>query len=476
MLEIELVELVNKILQTKSESNYLEVKAAREGCPKLLETLSSFSNQNGGGVIVFGIDEKNGFEVCGVYDSADLQKKLMEQAIQMEPELRPLCTVVNIDGRTVVSAEIQEIDNDQKPCFYKGVGRLKGSYVRVGDGDRHMTEYEVYSYEAFRKKIQDELRVVERATLSDIETDAHTEYILSMRTKKPNLAGLANNKINSLQGFAVDNKPTLAGILLFSLYPQGFFPQLCITAVSIQGTEISIDNAANERFIDNARIEGNIALMLDGALKFVRKNMKTSTFIDSQTGKRADKTEYPIIAVRELILNALVHRDYSNHTDFTPITIKMFSNRLEIENPGGLYGRMTLDRLGKAAADTRNPFLANALEVLAITENRYSGIPTVYSAMKNAGLPEPKFENERGVFKVTLYNGTDIAQPITSNEADLLAFCKTPRTRAELEEHFKDRLSINYLMTNIVHPLVEKGKIRLTIPDKPKSKKQRYYS
>ncbi len=476
MLETELVELVNKILQTKSESNYLEVKAAREGCPKLLETLSSFSNQNGGGIIVFGIDEKNDFQVCGVYDSADLQKKLMEQAIQMEPELRPLCTVAHINGKTVVSVEIQEIDNDQKPCFYKGVGRLKGSYVRVGDGDRHMTEYEVYSYEAFRKKIQDELRVAERATLSDIETDAHTEYIFSMRTKKPNLAGLANDKINSLQGFAVDNKPTLAGVLLFSLYPQGFFPQLCITAVSIQGTEMSIDNAADERFIDNARIEGNIELMLDGALKFVRKNMKTSTFIDSQTGKRADKTEYPIIAVRELILNALVHRDYSNHTDFTPITIKMFSNRLEIENPGGLYGRMTLDRLGKAAADTRNPFLANALEVLDITENRYSGIPTVYSAMKNAGLPEPKFENERGVFKVTLYNGTDIAQPSTGNEADLLVFCKTPRTRAELEEHFKGRLSINYLMTNIVHPLVESGKIRLTIPNKPKSKKQRYYS
>lgn len=476
MLETELVELVNKILQTKSESNYLEVKAAREGCPKLLETLSSFSNQNGGGVIVFGIDEKNGFEVCGVYDSADLQKKLMEQAVQMEPELRPLCTVANIDGKTVVSAEVQEIDNNQKPCFYKGVGRLKGSYVRVGDGDRHMTEYEVYSYEAFRKKIQDELRVAERARLSDIETDAHAEYILSMRTKKPNLAGLANDKINSLQGFTLDDKPTLAGILLFSLYPQGFFPQLCITAVSIQGTEMSIDNATDERFIDNARIEGNISLMLDGALKFVRKNMKTATLIDPQTGKRADKTEYPIIAVRELILNALVHRDYSNHTDFTPITIKMFSNRLEIENPGGLYGRMTLDRLGKAAADTRNPFLANALEVLDITENRYSGIPTVYNAMKNAGLPEPKFESERGVFKVTLYNGTDIAQPATGNEADLLIFCKTPRTRAELEEHFKGRLSINYLMTNIVRPLVESGKIRLTIPDKPKSKKQRYYS
>lgn len=476
MLEFELVELMNKILHTKSESNYLEIKAARDGCPKLFDTLSSFSNQYGGGVIVFGVDEQSEFEVCGVYDPADLQKKIMEQAVQMEPELRPLCTVADINGKTVVSAEIQEIDNELKPCFYKGAGRLKGSYVRMGDGDRHMTEYEVYSYESFRKKIQDELRVAERAEFSDIDTDAHTEYLISMRKKKPNLADLTNDKINSLQGFTIDNKPTLTGVMLFSPYPQGFFPQLCVTAVSIQGTEIGADNAVGERFVDNARIDGNIVNMLDETLKFVRRNMKNATYINPQTGKRADKTEYPVIAVRELILNALIHRDYSKHTDSTPITIKMFSNRIEIENPGGLYGRMTLDRLGKVAADTRNPFLANALEVIDVTENRYSGIPTVYNAMKNAGLPEPKFENERGVFKVTLYNGTEVTPLPSGNEADLLAFCKTPRTRAEIEEHFKGRLSINYLMTNIVRPLVESGKLKLAIPDKPKSKNQRYYS
>lgn len=476
MLEFELVEMVNKISQTKSESNYLEIKAARDGCPKLFDTLSSFSNQYGGGVIVFGVDEQNGFEICGVYDPADLQKKIMEQAVQMEPELRPLCTVAAINGKTVVSAEIQEIDNELKPCFYKGAGRLKGSYVRVGDGDRRMIEYEVYSYEAFKKKIQDELRTADRAELSDIDTDAHTEYLIKMRKKKPNLAELTNDKINSLQGFTIDNKPTLAGVMMFSPYPQGFFPQLCITAVYIQGTEMGTDNVVGERFIDNARIDGNIPVMLENALKFVRKNMKTATYIDPNTGIRTDKTEYPVIAVRELILNALVHRDYSTHTDFAPVTIKMFSNRIEIENPGGLYRRMTLDRLGKVAADTRNPFLANALEVIDITENRYSGIPTVYNAMKNAGLPEPIFENDRGVFRVTLYNGTEITPPMSGNEADLLQFCRTPRTRAEIEEHFKGRLSINYLMTNIVRPLVESGKLKLTIPDKPKSKNQRYYS
>lgn len=74
----------------------------------------------------------------------------------MTPVIRPLFSVASIDGKTVVSAEIQEIDNADKPCFYSGVGRLKGSYVRSGDADRLMTEYEVYSYEAFKKSIHDE--------------------------------------------------------------------------------------------------------------------------------------------------------------------------------------------------------------------------------------------------------------------------------------------------------------------------------
>ena len=287
ILEVELVELVNKITRTKSESNYLEIKAGREGCPKLFDTLSSFSNQNGGGTIVFGIDEQNGFEVCGVYDPTDLQKRIMEQAVQMEPELRPLCTAANINGKIVVSAEIKEIDNEFKPCFYRGVGRLKGSYVRVGAGDRHMTEYEVYSHEAFRKRIQNELRIAERAGLADIDTDAHTKYLIAMRKKKPNLAGLTDDKINSLQGFILNSKPTLAGVMLFSPYPQGFFPQLCVTAVSIQGMEMGTDNAVGERFIDNASIDGNIVNMLEESLKFVRKNMKTTIYIDPQTGVNA---------------------------------------------------------------------------------------------------------------------------------------------------------------------------------------------
>lgn len=474
MLKSELADLIKFAQETRSESNSLEIKSAKVDCPKIYDTLSSFSNQSGGGIIVFGVDERD-FSVCGVYDAADLQKKIMEQSLQMEPEVRPLCTVAVVDGKTVVSAEIQEIDNFQKPCFYKGVGRLKGSYVRVGDGDRKMTEYEVYSYEAFRQKIQDELRTTDEAELSEINTDAMTAYLIKLRSRKPNLAALPDEKIKTLQGFEKSGKPTLAGIMLFSVYPQAYYPQLCITAVSIPGTEISMVGSVGERFIDNQRIDGTITQMLDQAMRFVRRNTRTNTVIDPITGKRTDNPEYPVIAIRELILNALIHRDYSIHTDSAPVTIRIFADRLEIENPGGLYGRMTLDQLGKVSADTRNPFLANALEVMEVTENRFSGIPTVIAAMREAGLPEPKFESERGVFRATLFNSAVAAAPVDSKEAELLEFCSVPRSRADIEEHYRGRLSINYIMSSMVKPLVAEGRLKLAIPDRPKSRNQRYY-
>ena len=111
----------------------------------------------------------------------------------------------------------------------------------------------------------------------------------------------------------------------------------------------------------------------------------------TEDGSRADKLEYPIKAVREIILNALTHRDYSVHTESSPIRLIMFEDRLELENPGGLYGRITVDDLGKVAADTRNLYLAGALEIMLDTENRFSGIPTVIAELKKADMPEPVF-------------------------------------------------------------------------------------
>lgn len=398
----------------------------------------------------------------------------MEQSLQMEPVVRPLFTVTKIDEKIVVSAEISECDIYDKPCFYKGAGRIRGSYIRVGDSDQPMTEYEIYSYEAFKRRIHDELRTIERGTIEYLNKDNIAEYLLKLRRQKINLLNLDDKRILETQGMIQDGLPTLAGLMLLGEYPQEFFPQLSITAMVVQGHNMGELGEDGERFIDNKRIEGRISQMLEGALSFVRRNMKVKTII-TEDGVRADKPEYPIKAIREIILNALIHRDYSVHNERSPIRLVMFEDRLELENPGGLYGRITIDDLGKAAADTRNPYLAGALEIMIDTENRFSGIPTVIAELKKVNMPDPVFLDRRGVFRVIFYKKKLVEDKALDFEQEIVNYCIKPRTREELANKFGFEAP-SYFIKTYITPLIESGKIKMTLPEKPKSKYQKYYS
>ena len=475
----ELLEKLEFVQKMKCETQTLELKSAENGCPKrLYDSLSSFSNQDEGGIIIFGIDEKQGYKEVGVYDPQEIQKKINEQCLQMEPVVRPLLTVVEKNEKFFVSAEIPGTDLVDRPCHYKGQGRLKGSYTRIGDSDEPMTEYEVYSYEAFRKKYQDDIREVGRATLASLNQESLQKYINALKSGKPNLSTIEDENIYELMSIKRNDEITLSAAMLFSPYPQAYFPQLCITAVVVPGKEMGELGKAGERFLDNQRIEGNIPDMLNAAIKFVRKNMRTKTIINSESGLREDRPDYPTIAIREAIVNALVHRDYSIHTEGMPIQIIMYEDRMEIRNPGGIYGRIRVDQLGKVQPNTRNPVLASSLEVLGVTENRYSGIPTIKKEMKRYNLYEPEFLDERGNFVVKFYKETIPAEVEGKNDDDtnnLIIFCKTPRTRKEICEYL-GLSSVTYAIQTHVMPLVESGKIKLSIPDKPKSPKQLYYS
>ncbi|MCL2025971.1 MAG: hypothetical protein FWG92_04110, partial [Leptospirales bacterium] len=162
--------------------------------------------------------------------------------------------------------------------------------------------------------------------------------------------------------------------------------------------------------------------------------------------------------------NALMHRDYSVFSEGAPVAVEMYRDRLEITNPGGLYGRINIDDLGKVKTEVRNATLVNALEILSLAENRHSGIPTIRLEMQNNDLPPPVFEDFRGEFKVTLRN----------RFTGILEFCQKPRSRAEIAEFLK--VTPDYAMANKIAPLLEEGKLVMTIPEKPKSKLQKYYS
>lgn len=480
MIEFELKELLHKIQMQQCEGQCIEVKAARSGCPeRLYDTISSFANQDEGGTIVFGLDEGQDFKPVGVYDAQDLQKKVMEYCEQMTPVVRPILTVCEEDGLLFVSAEIPPLDISERPCFKTAKGRLAGSYVRVGDADKPMTEYEVYSYEAFRKKYRDDIRPAEDVVFAELDQTKLEEYIILRKKNRPNLAAIPKEQLYTLTGITKNGQVTLAAVLLFSPYPQAYFPQLGIIAASVPGTELGVLGGDGQRFSDSRRIEGTLPEMLEGALAFIRSNMRISTRIDTLTGKRTDVPQYPMDALREAVLNALIHRDYSIHTEGMPIQIRMYTDRLEISNPGGLYGRMRVYQLGTAQPDTRNPVLATAMEVLGETENRYSGIPRIRHAMEEMGLPEPVFSDFRGTFTVTFYHDTkSFRQPKQDTAADekgLIEFCRTPRSRKEILDHLAIP-SRQYAQKRYLEPLIRAGLIAMSEPEHPKSPRQRFYT
>lgn len=465
MLPDNLIDLMKNIMDRKAESQSVEVKSAHLGCPKrLYDTLSSFSNQDGGGVIVFGLDENRSFDAVGVYDLQDLQKKVTEQCQQMAPPVRAVFTMAHWNGKDFLSAEIPGLDYADRPCYYKGAGRIRGSFIRTGDADLPMTDYELYSFEAFRRRIRDDERTVERASVEVLDQRKLSQYVEEKKKNHPKFSMLTQSVILDMLNITRDGKITLAALLNFGIYPQSFFPQFAITAVSVAGYEMGDADREGLRFIDNERIEGNLEDMMTGALSFCRRNMKVRTVINPETGARKDRTEYPMAAVREAVLNALIHRDYSIYTEGTPVQIDFFKNRLEIHSPGGLYGRLTVDELGKSRPDLRNPALAVMAEMMTESENRYSGIPTMRKAMAAMNLPEPLFENRRDEFVVTLFNGEmeKTEQEVTtsgSTEDMILAYCRIPRSKKEIAG-FLGMKTTWYMMKRYVEPLVQQGKLQ----------------
>ncbi len=474
MQEKELLELVDKIQHYKCEFQNIEVKAAAGGCPeRLYPTLSSFSNQSGGGIIVFGLEEKAKFKVVGVYDNQDLQHQVAEQCKQMEPEVRPLFTVAEIEGKFIVSAEIPEVDVTERPVFYRGVGKQRGSYVRVGKADELMNGYEIYTHEAFRRRIHDDIREVEGAKRSFLQEDLLQNYLNELRKTSKNLADIDDEEILELMGITKGGCPTLAGLLVFGKYPQAYFPNLSITAVVIPGFQMGDTDSDGARFLANECFNGTIGEMLEGAVAFVERNCRVKTIINDR-GRRQDKPEFPTKAFREAIINALLHRDYSFHTEGTPIGICMFSDRMEIVNRGGLYGRISVDQLGNARPEPRNPTLAKILGVLHIAENRYSGIPTIRQEMESHGLAAPKFSVRYGDFKVTLYNDMYRSSGSMGKKEALLEFCRTPKSAAEITA-FLGR-SQSHVVKTVIQPLLKSGHLQMTLPDKPTSRRQKYFT
>ena len=411
MIIEDLRKIVHEIQQHRMESDTVEVKKAHGGTPKrLYEAISAFANRTGGGIIVFGLDESTDFSITGVGDAHRLQEEITSLASDnMEPALRPEFTVDDIDGSTVVAIEIDEISASQKPCFYKNAGLPKGAYLRVGNTNRQMTEYEVFGYLSSRGQPTHDEDTIPDASLEDLDNSLVETYLERLRQTRPRASFLKSAKEEiflRLKIAAQDNgviRPTLAGLLMFGKYPQEFFPQLMITFVQYFGTTEDEKTPQGARFVDNRRFEGPITEMVDEAETYIMSAMRKSSLIEGMF--RRDITEYPRESLRESIANAVAHRDYSPYVRGSYIQIRMFANRLEVQSPGGLFGNVTVDNL-EDEHSTRNARLMRMMEDMQVVENRGSGISAMLHTMREANLEPPRFDDRRASFKVTFHNHT----------------------------------------------------------------------
>ena len=495
MTESDVITAINTLRKYKSETNIIEAKTASIDFPKrCYDTFSSFSNKYGG-IIIFGLSEKNDFKTEGVYDVKDLQERITDLCSDsMEPAIRADILLMEFENKNILAVKIDELPINKKPCYYKPKGLKNGSYTRIGDRDELMTDYEIYALQSYNDGIQEDLRPTKRSSLEDLDSDSLSAYVQKVKSIKTNFAKNTDEKILKLSGI-IDNTdgniyPTLSGTMIFGEYPQAYYPQLFVACAVIPGTELGETGELGQRFDDNKRVEGTIEQMLEGTLNFLRKNMKTRIVIDSSTGKRKNITEYPMLALREAVANALIHRDYSLQTTNAYIQVYMYDDRIVIQNPGALYGINKLEKLGTdTIMESRNATIVRILEEKgSVIENRHSGIPTMRREMQNNGLPLPEFIEERGSFKVIFRNSKvsdsllqsdtqSDTQKLINNEliSKLIDYCKTPKSAQEIRD-FLHISSKRYVAYKIIKPLILLGKLDYTNKNRINAKNQKYIS
>ena len=395
-----------------------ELKSAEGGAPKSIpDTISAFANTNGG-TVIFGIRERRGFHAVDI-DAKAVQAYCAQAARELvEPPQAIDISILQFEGKPVVVANVPEASAAAKPCYIRKIGRVHGSYIRTGDGDHKMSPYEIDRFiENQHRVARNDISIVSEATVSDLDADLLSGWLSRVRETSFGRAQamgdddlMANRRVIAADAEGI-MRPTISGLLALGKYPQAFFPRLNVVFTSYPTPRKGDTGSRGERFIDSVTIDGPIPSMVTDSIRAVSRNIRHGAIVKGAL--REDVPDYPLAAIREAVANALMHRDYSIDACGTPVSIDLYPDRLEITNPGGLFGSLTIDRLGeRGATASRNQFLSRILEdvpytdydgrVGRVVENRGSGYPTINRELEEALMPAPIAQSTLNQFELVL--------------------------------------------------------------------------
>jgi len=363
----------------KEETQEVEFKSIWQD--DYLKAICAFANSSGGKLYI-GIDDKG--KIIGVKDTQKLLQDIPNK-IKNKLFITPFVSVLEKEEKDVI---VIEVPPSTFPVFCEGK-----IFVRSGSTTQELTGLELYSF-LLEKSGKTWDILPSDTTEEDLDTETIEKFISLAKPRLPLIKTIKSHKdlLKKLNLYTKDGKLTRGAVLLFGKNPQAYF-LTAYTKVGRFKTETDV--------LDTVIINGNLFTQLDGTLESIKKHIsvKFDTRVRDLTLKgvsRRDIWEYPLDALREAIINALIHRDYLGTA---PIQIKIYDDKIEFWNLGKLMPPLTPDDLRKThRANHRNPQIALIFYYAGLIESWGSGTIKMINLCKENELPEPDFINyEHGI-------------------------------------------------------------------------------
>jgi ATP-dependent DNA helicase RecG len=371
-------------LLSRNEGKTLEFKRDLSSPEGVLKAIVAFANTSGG-VLVLGV-ENGTKKVTGIRDVLAEEERLASLiADSISPKLVPSMDVMPWRKTQVLALEIYP--SPSRPHYLNRLGPAEGVLVRVGSTNRRADSFLIDEMRRYNQASSFDEQPIPDLNSEAIDFRVASEFFMPIR--KLTVAGLQSLKVTTTyQGRTV---PTTGGLLLFGSARLQHFPDAWIQVGRFAGQD-------RRRILDSAEVRSYLPGAAEEVIAFLRKHMTRESVIGAV--RRTDLWTLPVVAVREAIMNAIIHADYAQQG--APIRVALFDDRLEIENPGLLPFGLTIEDIQKGISKLRNRVIGRVFQELGLIEHWGSGIQRMTAACREHGLDAPRFEEIGTHFRVTL--------------------------------------------------------------------------
>jgi len=383
------------------DTTSIEAKTFSEYSPEQLgPTLSAFANKPGGGTILLGVSERDGISVVGVDDVDDLLKRAANQARNgFRPPIRVDVRAIDLDGKTIGVVNVEGADVNEKPVRWL---KDKKAYLRQYDGDYQMSPSEEQMLVLRHHRPNADAQAVPGSSLRDLDPPSLPASLLARPAPPPPLERAGGEAVLFFTGVVADRESeelSVAGLYALGEYPQRLLPHLTLTA--------AVEGSGDVRAVNRRDFTGSLPVILDDVLDWVRGNVESRQLV-TRDGDGLTDYAVPLLAAREVVANALVHRDLSEASRGKGIDLRITRDGFRLTNPGGLWG-ITVDRLGfgdHPAVNERLYQICRNVEGRSgrVIEAMDTGIREVRRSLREAGMAEPRFYDNGVSFTVRFPN------------------------------------------------------------------------